>query len=312
VSDAPSRVERVLNLLALLLDTKIPLTRDVIVREVAGYPEQISAYRRAFERDKETLRGMGVPITIENIDGSDEVGYHVRPDDYYLPDLGLTGEETAALRVAVSAISVGNEAGEGALMKLGGLAHDGVAPIASLPIAPALATLFEAFRRRAVVSFAYRGDTRTVEPWGLSSKRGRWYVVGFDRDRAAIRAFRADRIEGDATIGERDAFDPPADFRPDDHVEARGWLLGDDDAITVKLAVDADHKDALLGELGGEATVVGDDGARTIVELVVTNRVAFRNLMLGLLEHAETLEPPEIRAEMVRWLERVAKSGAAK
>ena len=312
MSDAPSRVERILNLLALLLDTKVPLARDEIVREVAGYPEQISAYRRAFERDKETLRGMGVPLTTENIDGGDEIGYRVKPEDYYLPDLGLTGEETAALRVAVSAISVGNEAGEGALMKLGGLAHDAVAPIASLPIAPALATLFEAFRHRAVVSFPYRGQTRTVEPWGLSSKRGRWYLVGFDRDRQAIRAFRADRIEGDATVGERDAFEAPADFRPDDHVEARGWLLGDDTALTVRVAVDEAHRDALLTELEGEATVVDDDAARTIVEVVVTNRVAFRNLMLGFLEHAEILEPADRRADMVSWLERAARTGASK
>ncbi len=187
--DAPSWVERVLNLLALLLDTRVPLTRDQIVRDVAGYPDQITAYRRAFERDKETLRGMGVPVTTEPVGDGTEVGYRVRPDDYYLPDLGLTPEETAALRVAVSAVSLGNQAGIGALMKLGGVGDNPVAPIASLPIAPALATLFEAFRSRAVVTFGYRGRTRTVEPWGLSSKRGHWYVVGFDRDRDAIRAF---------------------------------------------------------------------------------------------------------------------------
>src|SRR6266498_3582983 len=117
--DAPSRVERVLNLLALLLETRVPLTREDLVREVDGYPGALSAYRRAFERDKETLRGMGVPITTEMIGDAGEIGYYVRARDYYLPDLGLTPEETAALRVAVSAVSLGNRAGEGALMKLG-------------------------------------------------------------------------------------------------------------------------------------------------------------------------------------------------
>ncbi len=117
--DAPSRVERVLNLLALLLETRVPLTREEIMRDVPGYPEQISAYRRSFERDKETLRGMGVPITIETVGDGAEVGYRVRPDDYYLPDFGLTAEETAALHVAVSAVSLGDQAGVGALMKLG-------------------------------------------------------------------------------------------------------------------------------------------------------------------------------------------------
>jgi proteasome accessory factor B len=305
--DAPSRVERVLNLLALLLDARVPLTREDIVREVSGYPGQISAYRRAFERDKETLRGMGVPLTMEPIGDGGELGYRVRPNDYYLPDLGLTGEETAALRVAVSAISLGNQAGEGALLKLGGIAdqfgREPVAPIASLPLAPALATLFEAFRRRAVVTFQHRGRTRTVEPWGLTSKRGQWYVVGFDRERQAVRAFRADRIDSDVEVGPAGAFDPPADFRPDDHVEDRPWLLGDDAGVTVRLRVDDDHRDALLSELGADAIV--DDNDDTIVEVVITNRQAFRSFVLGFLEHVEVLEPPDVRADIVHWLERL-------
>ena len=89
MTDAPSRVERVLNLLALMLDTRIPRTRDEYVREIAGYPKQTEANRRAFERDKEILRGMGVPITMETIGDGNEVGYRVRPEDYCLPDLGL-------------------------------------------------------------------------------------------------------------------------------------------------------------------------------------------------------------------------------
>jgi proteasome accessory factor B len=304
--DAPSRVERVLNLLALLLETRVPLTRDDIVREVTGYPEQITAYRRAFERDKETLRGMGVPLTTETVGDGAEVGYRVRPDDYYLPELGLTPEETAALRVAVSAVSLGNQAGVGALMKLGGVADDPVAPIASLPIAPALATLFDAFRRHAVVTFTYRGRTRTVEPWGLSSKRGHWYVVGFDRDRNAIRAFRADRVEGDVSVGPAGAFETPEDFRPDDHVEARPWLLGDEPPVTVRIAIDEARRDAVLAQLGSDATIVDDEGDETLVELVVTNRAAFRAFLLGFLEHARVVEPAEVRADMVGWLERVA------
>jgi proteasome accessory factor B len=304
--DAPSRVERVLNLLALLLDTRVPLTRDDIVREVAGYPEQITAYRRAFERDKETLRGMGVPVTTEPVGDGTDIGYRVRPDDYYLPDLGLTPEETAALRVAVSAVSLGNQAGVGALMKLGGVGDNPVAPIASLPIAPALATLFEAFRRRALVTFGYRGRTRTVEPWGLSSKRGHWYVVGFDRDRKAIRAFRADRVDDDVSVGEPDAFDTPADFRPDDHVESRPWLLGDEPPVTVRIAVDEAQRDAMLAQLAADATVVDDEGDETLIELVVTNRSALRAFLLGFLEHARVVEPPEVRADMVAWLARIA------
>ncbi|MGQ0824381.1 MAG: helix-turn-helix transcriptional regulator [Actinomycetota bacterium] len=304
--DAPGRVERVLNLLALLLDTRIPLTRDEIVREVAGYPAQLSAYRRAFERDKEVLRGMGVPITTELVGDLNEIGYRVLAADYYLPELNLTDDETAALRIAVSAISLGDRAGEGALMKLGGLGDDVVSPIASLPLVPALATLFEAFRRRAVVTFTHRGSTRTLEPWGLSSKRGHWYVVGRDRDRDATRAFRADRIDGDVTVGPPGAFDAPADFRPDDHIEDRPWMLGIDEPVAVRLLVDADHASAALTELRGEATGTPRDDGAVEVELTHTNHDAFRSFLLGFLEHAEVLSPPAARAEVVAWLEAIA------
>lgn len=304
--DAPGRVERVLNLLALLLDTRVPLSREEIVRDVSGYPEQLSAYRRAFERDKEVLRGMGVPITIEPIGDAGEVGYRVKPDDYYLPDLGLTPEETAALRVAVSAISLGNESGEGALMKLGGLPSDGAAAIASLPIVPALATLFDAFRHRAVVTFSHRGRARVLEPWGLSSKRGHWYVVGWDRDRDAIRAFRADRIEGDVEVGEYGAFDAPADFRPDDHIEDRPWLLGDADPVVARLRVDADHAAGARAAIRGDVVTHELADGSVEFELTVTNRPAFRTLVLGFLDHAEVVSPPELRADIVAWLERCA------
>jgi predicted DNA-binding transcriptional regulator YafY len=292
-----------------MLDTQIPRTREEFVREIAGYPAQPEANRRAFERDKEILRAMGVPITMETIGDGTEVGYRVRPDDYCLPDLGLTSDETAALRVAVSAISLGDRAGRGALMKLGGVGDDTAAPIASLPIAPALATLFDAFRHRAVVHFTYRGEARTLEPWGLSSKRGHWYVVGFDRVRDGVRAFRADRIVGDVEVGDADAFDVPAEFRADQHIEDRAWLLGDAPPVTVRVAVDAGHAQGALVALGTEARLESDAcaaGDDTIVEVTVTNRAAFRSFVLGFLEHAEILDPPDVRADMIEWLEAVA------
>ena len=196
--DAPGRVERVLNLLALLLDTRVALTREEIVREVSGYPQQVSANRRAFERDKEVLRGMGVPITTEMIGDAGEIGYRVKPDDYYLPELDLSARRDRGAAGRGERGFPRHQVGEGALLKLGGLGSVAATPIASLPIAPALASLFEAFRARAVVKFVHRGTLRTVEPWGLSSKRGQWYVVGWDHDRE-----RGARVPGRPHRGQR-------------------------------------------------------------------------------------------------------------
>jgi proteasome accessory factor B len=312
MADAPSRVERVLNLLALLLDTRRPLSREEIVREVTGYPAEVSANRRAFERDKEMLRGMGVPITVEPLAGeATEFGYRVKAEEYYLPDLDLTGEETAALRVAVNAISLGSASAEGALMKLGGLPGVADAPIASLPLLPSLATLFDAFRRRATVSFEYRGERRTVEPWGLTSKRGHWYVVGFDRARAAVRAFRADRVEGDVEVGADAAFDAPDDFRPDDHVEDRAWMFGDTEPTTVEVLVDAGYLDGAIAVLGADATVERRTDGSAVVSVPVVDRAAFRAVVLDFLDHAEVLGPADVRDSVIAYLEKIAATASS-
>jgi proteasome accessory factor B len=307
MADAPSRVERVLNLLALLLDTRRPLSREEIVAAVAGYPPEVSANRRAFERDKEMLRGMGVPITVEPLASDNvEVGYRVLPEEYYLPDLQLTGEETAALRVAVNAISLGSASGEGALLKLGGLPGIADAPIASLPMVPNLATLFEAFRRRATVTFEYRGERRTVEPWGLTSKRGHWYVVGYDHARNATRSFRADRVRGDVELGADHAFEAPDDFRPDDHVEDRAWMFGDTEPVMVDVLVDAGYVDHARAVLGADAIVTERSDGSAVVTVPVVDVAAFRTTVLDFLDHAEVLAPPQVRDDLVAYLERLA------
>jgi predicted DNA-binding transcriptional regulator YafY len=306
VTDAPSRVERVLNLLSLMLDTRVVRTREEYVREIAGYPEQPDANRRAFERDKEILRGMGVPITMETFGDGGEVGYRVRPEDYCLPDLGLTPDETAALRVAVSAVSLGDHTGHGALMKLGEVGDQTAAPIASLPIAPALATLFDAFRHRAVVNFGYRGETRTLEPWGLSSKRGHWYVVGHDRDRDAPRAFRVDRLDAEPELGPDGGFEPPDAVDPAEYVRADPLTYGEDQPVDAHVLVDAPRAGWVVDQLGEEAVVDRRPDGGIVVSLPVVNRAAFRSWVVDLLDHAEVLSPPELRVDMVAWLDAVA------
>ena len=92
------RLERLTNLVATLLDTRRPLTLEEIVELVPGYPDDKMSYRRQFERDKDTLRGIGIPVRLEGVDSfGPEQGYRIPPDEYYLPSLDLSSEEQAAL-----------------------------------------------------------------------------------------------------------------------------------------------------------------------------------------------------------------------
>ncbi|HEX5614586.1 MAG TPA: WYL domain-containing protein [Acidimicrobiia bacterium] len=312
MTDGPSRLERLLNLLALLLDAQRPLTRDEIVAQVSGYPTDPSASRRSFERDKETLRGLGVPLTVEPIatGESGELGYRVRPDDYYLPDPDLSAEETAALRIALSAVSLGAHEGEGALQKLGALGAAMASPIASLPLAPALADLFDASRRHATVTFVHRGERRELEPWALASRRGRWYVVGLDRGRGAVRSFRADRID-DVEVDATERFEVPSDFRADEHLTEHPWMFGDDEPVDATIVVDAGHTAGLevaLADADAAWEHLPDGSVR--VTFPVIDRSGFRDFVFGFLEHAEVVSPPALRDEVIAWLEALVEEPA--
>ena len=110
------RLERLTNLVAVLLETRRPLTLEEIVERVPGYPPERESYRRQFERDKATLREIGVPISLEALYAFDqETGYRIHREDYELPPLDLTDDERIALQLAVTAVRLeGSDPGGGA------------------------------------------------------------------------------------------------------------------------------------------------------------------------------------------------------
>lgn len=319
-----SRIERLVNLTAALIDAERPLTREELRERVGGYSDDPVAFRRNFERDKDLLRQMGMPVTTEVIDQDrpeSALGYRIRRDDYELPDPGLDDDELAALRLATSAVQVdgADEATTTALRKLAGAPGTpatgtaappaaGVARVetASLPGGPHAATVFGAVAARRRIEFTYRGQRRTVDPWRLSYRNGQWYLSGYDHGRHDARLFRLDRIEGTVdAVGEPGAFDRPADGATG---PAAAWQIGDDEARTVELLVDAPQAAWARSSLGEDAVrEVNADGSVRF-EVSVTNRAALRSFVLGMLEHAEILGPPDVRAEMVAWLQAIGAS----
>ena len=304
------RLERLTNLVATLLETRRPLTLDEIVELVPGYPADKAAYRRQFERDKETLRGIGIPVRVESVDGlGPEQGYRVPPDEYHLPALDLTSEEQAALHVAVTAVRLeGGPAPAEALWKLGGREGEAAHALAALPTVPALPALFDAYRSRATVTFRYRDALRHVDPWGILFRRGHWYVVGHDHDRGERRSFRVDRIDGEVEAGTAHAFEPPARLDPGEILRDEPWRYGDDDVVAARVAVDAAQAAVVIGQVGADAVVERREDGSVVVELPVTNTDAFRSFVLGLLDAAEVIGPPELREEMRAWLDAIVGS----
>jgi proteasome accessory factor B len=307
-----TRIERLLNLTATLLDTRRPLTLDELAdRLEPAYPAEKSAQRRAFERDKETLRDLGIPISVESLDRlGGEAGYRIHPDDYYLPPLDLTPEERAALHVAVTAVRLDADTAQEGLRKLGGAEGLGVAPLARLETSAALPDLFEAVAQCRPVTFRYRGEERVLEPYGVVHRFGHWYVVGRDAGRDAPRAFRVERIEGTPKLGEPGAFVPPEDADPARFLRDDPLSYGEEAPAEARVLVDATRAALVIDELGEDAVVERPDDGSVVVRLSVVNRDAFRTWLLGLLEHAEVLEPAELRDDVVRWLRDIARANA--
>lgn len=302
-----SKLERLLNLTALLLDTERPLRIDEIGRLMEGYPSDPASFRRTFERDKDDLREMGIPVEVVNTDVHDQtkLGYRILPERYYLADPGLDPDEMAALKLALGAVRLEGIAAEETLRKLGAARDPDEQPaLASVPTPPVIGEVHSAINEHRLIEFTYNDEQRTVEPERLEFQRGHWYLQGHDRLRDDRRSFRIDRIVGGVKSGPPDGFErrdagpPGIRFDP--------WRHGDDAPVTAVVRIDASQAALSRGHVG-EAALWTDlpDGSAT-VEMDVTNRRAFRTFVLGFLEHAEILSPPELRDDLVEWLEAMA------
>jgi proteasome accessory factor B len=307
-----ARLERLVNLTATLLDTRRPLTLEELAERLEpSYPDEKAARRRAFERDKETMRELGIPISVEPVAAfGGELGYCIHPGDYYLPDLELTDAERAALHVAVSAVRLEGNDARAALRKLGGIEGSPGAPLATLDVAPALPACFEAVAQRRSLEFTYRGEPRRLDPYGVVHRFGHWYVVGRDADRDAPRAFRVDRIESEPEAGEPGTFEPPPGTDPAAYVRDDPLSYGEGAPVTATVLVAASRAALVADELGEDAVVDRRDDGSIVFELQVVNREAFRTWVLGLLEHAEVLGPDELRRDLTAWLRAIIDAAA--
>lgn len=223
--------ERLVNLVVALMATDQGLTKDTILSSVAGYREQSvagaskDALEKMFERDKESLRGLGVPIeTIGDWADPDdlrEARYRVPTTEYALPeDIEFTPAELALLNLAGgvwSESSMSDDARSG-LRKIRALGIPvdepiiGYSPRISLRD-PSFMPLQQAIEQCRVVTFPYLrpGEQaprdRRVQPLALVEYEARWHVFGIDLGVAADRTFLLSRIVGPVVVT-RETFDP--------------------------------------------------------------------------------------------------------
>lgn len=235
-----------MNLTIALLSTRHPATREELRTAVTAYRDLTQeAFERQFERDKDSLREMGIPVETVFVDKlfGDTQGYRIARSRFELPPIDLTPDEATAVALAARSwqrATMGEETASAlAKLRAAGLEPDtdrvtalepGFAVEAAADGSPAPRILWRAIRDRRVVTFTYHGRRRTLQPWVVALRRGAWYVAGHDVERDEPRLFRLSRIEGEVKVASR-----AGTFEIPSGIDAR-YITDRLDAVPVQVA----------------------------------------------------------------------------
>jgi proteasome accessory factor B len=319
------KTERLLNLVICLLATRQFLSKDQIRAAVPQYADcrTDDAFERMFERDKEEVREMGIPLETgsNNAWFEDEVGYRVDRAAYALPEVSFEPDELAVLGLASRVWQQASLAGPAsrALIKLkaAGVEPDDSSLLGIEPRVrtnePAFEPLYAAVRDRRPVRFPYRTGhgsavaERHLEPWGIVSWHGRWYVVGHDRDRDATRVFRLSRVAGPVALtGE------PGEVKVPDKVDFRAQVAA--------LAEDPPRAEARLRVRAGTGVglrrratfekVGGPDAGWDELIVPFGDTEVLAEEVAGYGPDVQAVEPTALRDAVVRRLRAVLGAGS--
>ena len=312
--DAMAPLERLLNLVALLLESGRPLTFEQIRETLDAYgSENLDSAKRKFERDKDILREFGIPLRMADTDvWGVEQGYEIPKDEYYLPEIAFTAEEITALFVAAQSGTEELAAEQGVRKLLYGsdggiLVGRAGGPLVSGSDArgPRVIAAAEAAGAHRHVRFGYRTSQgvvadRDVDAYAVVFRGGHWYLVGYDHEREEVRAFRLSRCTTDPVdVGEGSA--PPDGFHAADQLEGSPWVAVGDERAVVAFAPDA----AVLaeGSLAGATRLRERDDGWVVLAVPAPDEGSMAALVLGYGPSAEVVEPATLRREVVRRLQ---------
>lgn len=214
--------DRLFHLILALMATHNGLNKEQILTTVRGYREDTEAgmsresIERRFERDKDALRDLGIPLEAvippEDDGNNKNTLYRIPKGEYDIPaDIEFGPKDIALLNMAA------------AVWREGSLSHDahnarlkiasygvvvnepllGFAPIVSTR-EPALAPLRDAIERGVTVTFDYlkpgetKATTRVVSPWALVNHEGRWHLYAKEATSSRAKTFLLRRIVSSA------------------------------------------------------------------------------------------------------------------
>lgn len=309
-------LERLLNLVGLLLETGRPLTFEQISETLDAYrAENTDTAKRMFERDKDILREYGVPLELRDLDAlGGEQGYLIPKDAYYLPEIAFTPEELGSLLVAAQGGGGETPVEQAAQKLLYGADGGTLAGLSGGPLAagsdargPLLLAAAQVAQDRRRVRFGYRTSQgkvseRDVDAFAVLFRRGHWYLIGHDRERDDIRAFRLSRFIGDLA-DEGEGVDLPEGFSAADHVERGPWVAAGEDLAAVAFAPDVAW--AATNTFRGASTRGPRDDGWIVVDIPMADEHEIAGWILGFGADAEVISPENLRTGVRSRLETI-------
>jgi proteasome accessory factor B len=311
-----AKTERLLNLVLCLLYTRRPLPKSKIREVVPQYGDAASdeAFDRMFERDKDELRELGIPLVTEDVDSlwEDETGYRIDQREYALPEIDFAPDELAVLGLASRTWAHASLAGPAAQavrkLKASGIERDDESLIGIEPRLRTSEPAFDAVKNAVLfqrpVTFPYRtggaGETkqRRVEPWGLASWHGRWYLTGHDLDREAPRVFRLSRIAGEVkTTGKAGSFEVPEGHVPHEMIRTS---VGEQAPQTARVRARAGRGQSLRRRASAATEA---DEQWSDLDVDYSDPDAFADEITGYGADVLVIGPAEVRDAVVRRLE---------
>lgn len=325
---ATSKLERQLNLIICLMSARTYVTAKFLRKNVVGYSDggqTDDSFKRMLERDKADLRAMGIPLETGHTHLAAEEGYRIKPEDYTLTGIALEPDEAAVVAAAAAFWHDPDVAVESqtALLKLKAAGIDAAAPaeIGFGPLAGGrsvgdervLRTLIDAVVHRQAVGFDYRFSpgkemARELEPWGVRTHSGHWYVTGFDRGRAGVRTFRISRLANARAVGRPDAVVVPDDADVSALVDAAVRRSQSEPELTARVWV-AQGRGNELRRMATSLTdreLGGEPGQEAVI--VINSRTGLIRAVLGAGGDAAVLDPPDLRESVIAELDALLAS----
>lgn len=294
------KTERLINLTLALLASKRYLSKAEILRNIPGYEGSPETKERMFERDKDDLRSLGIQIDVNNSDPlfEDEQGYLIKSESFQFAENEFTKEELLLLTMAAnlwhdSAVEMDSQNALLKIQSLSGPVENDMTTTPTLRITEdwqLLVSIFTAVQNKQILEFSYRGKKRQVNPYGLYSSNGFWYLIAFEIN--VIKSFKLVRIEGEVDlIGDKDAFEKPDNFNVGNFLKEESNSV----SLVSKLQV---RKGAALS-LRNKFTVKDLDSEWDLMDIPYTNEQELLEMVLWHGTDLKLIEPAALRQLLV-------------